>query len=229
MDVGPLPDLWPPTSDLRTPPTVLTRIELTNFMSHAHTVIEPAAGLTVLVGPNNCGKSAIVAALQILCHNDNSTYVLRHGEKECSVQVWVQEGDGESHTGLWKRKNALSYEIDGQQFDRLKGAGLPETLHQVLKLPLVEAAGETDFDVHFGAQKSPIFLLGSPSSTAARFFASSSDASRLVAMQKKHKDKLAERQREKNRLETESKQLTGELETLQPAVELDRQLKAAEQ
>ena len=55
---------------------VIKRIELINFMSHEHTVIEPAAGLTVLVGPNNCGKSAIVTALQILCHNDNSTYVL---------------------------------------------------------------------------------------------------------------------------------------------------------
>ena len=60
---------------------MITRIELTNFMSHSSTVIEPAPGLTVLTGPNNCGKSAVVAALQILCHNENSTYVLRHGEK----------------------------------------------------------------------------------------------------------------------------------------------------
>ena len=50
---------------------MITRIELTNFMSHAHTVIEPAPGLTVLVGPNNCGKSAVVAALQIICQNAN--------------------------------------------------------------------------------------------------------------------------------------------------------------
>lgn len=28
---------------------MITRMELTNVMSHAHTVIEPAAGLTVLV------------------------------------------------------------------------------------------------------------------------------------------------------------------------------------
>ena len=39
------------------PKKMITRIELTNFMSHKHTVIEPAAGLTVLVGPNNIGKS----------------------------------------------------------------------------------------------------------------------------------------------------------------------------
>src|SRR4051795_2817119 len=94
---------------------VLTRIELTNFMSHEHTVIEPAAGLTVLVGPNNCGKSAVVAALQILCHNDNSTYVLRHGEKECSVKVETDDG----HIIEWRRKTSPSYRIDGDLFDRL--------------------------------------------------------------------------------------------------------------
>jgi hypothetical protein len=37
---------------------MITRIELTNFMSHVHTVIEPAAGLTVLLGPNNCGSES---------------------------------------------------------------------------------------------------------------------------------------------------------------------------
>ena len=41
---------------------MIRRIKLVNFMSHANTVIEPADGLTILVGQNNCGKSAIVAA-----------------------------------------------------------------------------------------------------------------------------------------------------------------------
>src|SRR3954467_1795749 len=153
---------------------MITRIELTNFMSHAHTVIEPAAGLTVLVGPNNCGKSAIVAALQILCHNETSTYVLRHGQRECGVEVETSDG----HIVRWTRKNSPSYLIDGQLFDRLRGAGIPDQLHQALRLPKVDAGEDANFDVHFGAQKSPIFLLGSSAATAARFFASSSDAIR---------------------------------------------------
>lgn len=51
---------------------MIRRIELINFMSHRRTLIEPAAGLTVLVGPNNCGKSAVVSALQILCDKGSS-------------------------------------------------------------------------------------------------------------------------------------------------------------
>src|SRR5271157_856189 len=103
---------------------MIRRITLHNYMSHAHTVIEPAAGLTVLVGPNNCGKSAVIAALQILSSNENSTYVMRHGAKECSVKVETDDG----HTIQWRRKNAPSYLIDGQVFDRLRGSGLPDEL-----------------------------------------------------------------------------------------------------
>src|SRR6185436_12523227 len=98
---------------------MIRRITLHNFMAHKATVIEPAAGLTVLVGPNNCGKSAVVAALRILCHIENSTYVLRHGERECSVTVVTDDG----HTIVWRRKNSPAYTIDGEPFDRLKSGG----------------------------------------------------------------------------------------------------------
>jgi exonuclease SbcC len=204
---------------------MIKRIELTNFMSHAKTVIEPAAGLTVLVGPNNVGKSAIVAALQILCHNDNSTYVMRHGERECSVIVHTDDG----HVVEWRRKNSPSYVIDGQTFDRLSRGGIPAELHQALRLARVDAADDADFDIHFGTQKAPIFLLSSSAANAARFFASSSDAIRLVEVQKRHKEKLAQAQGEKKRLEAESRQINAELEHLEPIVEVHDRLETAEQ
>jgi exonuclease SbcC len=203
---------------------VLKRIELTNFMSHVETVIEPAAGLTVLVGPNNCGKSAVVAALQILCHNLDSTYVLRHGAKECKVAVQTADG----HTIEWRRKKSPSYVIDGAAFDRLGKGGVPESLPAALRLGKVDAGDDVDFDIHFGAQKSPIFLLDKSGATAAKFFAASSDALRLVQMQRRHKEKLNERQRERSRLEAESKQLVAELEALQPAADLDQRVKRSE-
>lgn len=203
---------------------MITHIELTNFMSHTKTVIEPSPGLTVLVGPNNCGKSAVVAALQILCYNDNSTYVTRHGEKECSVVVRTSEGD----EIRWGRKNSPSYVINGQKFDRLRGSGLPDELHQALKLPKVDAGEANEFDVHFGTQKSPIFLLGGSESTAARFFASSSDAVHLVAMQRRHKEKQTQARSRKQDLEARSRTLNEELEALQPVVTINDQLSQAE-
>jgi exonuclease SbcC len=180
-------------------------------MSHARTVIEPAEGLTVLVGPNNCGKSAVVTALQILCQNDNSTYVTRHNERECRVTIETDDG----HVIEWCRKNnSPRYTIDGQLFDRLGRNAIPEGLHDVLRLPKVAVEGNQEFDVHFGEQKSPVFLLDKPGAHAAQFFASSSDAASLVEMQKRHQQKLADARRERAQLEGRAEKLGNELAAL---------------
>lgn len=190
---------------------MIRRIELVNFMSHARTVIEPADGLTVLVGPNNCGKSAVVVALQILCHNDNSTYVTRHNERECSITVETDDG----HIVQWCRKNnSPRYTINGQPFDRLDRGALPEGLHEVLRLPKVVADGNREFDVHFGEQKSPVFLLDKPGSHAAQFFASSSDAASLVEMQKRHQQRMVDARRERIQMEARAEKLAADLAVL---------------
>src|SRR5512147_1990297 len=133
---------------------MISRIELHNFMSHSCTVIEPAVGLTVLVGPNNCGKSAIVSALQILCENDKGDYMVRHGEDDCRVVVVTDDG----HRVEWRRKKSVvSYNIDGKDVHRLQG-DIPDDLHEILRLPKVAAADGRDYDIHFGVQKAPIFL-----------------------------------------------------------------------
>lgn len=196
---------------------MIRRIELTNFMSHEHTVLEPAAGLTVLVGPNNCGKSAVVAALQILTNNVDSTYVMRHGAKECSVVVETDDG----HRIEWHRKTSPSYVIDGERFDRLKKSGLPAELAPALRLQRVP---ETLDDIHFGEQKSPLFLIDKPAAHAARFFAASSDVSRLVEMQNRHRTKHNEAKKRKVELEAKSARLTRELDALAPLPELDAEL-----
>jgi exonuclease SbcC len=203
---------------------MITRIELTNFMSHQSTVIEPAPGLTVLVGPNNCGKSAVVAALQILCNNADSTYVTRHGAKQCSVLVETDDG----HRIEWRRKTSASYRINGEKFDRLGRGKAPEQLLNVLRLPRVEVGDDNLFDVHFGEQKSPIFLLDKPASHIAKFFASSSDVDRFLKMQDLHRTKVADANREKQHLELESVTLNRELGLLEPVVELEERLVQSE-
>lgn len=205
---------------------MIRRIELRNFMSHAHTVIEPAAGLTVLVGPNNCGKSAVVEALRILSTNDRSNYITRHGEREAVIAVETDDG----RTIEWRRRrDSVSYIIDGEKFDRLRG-GIPEKLHEVLRLPQVETDSETDntFDIHFGEQKYPIFLLDRPESHAAQFFASSSDAHKLMEMQALHRQKVYDHKQDGKRLEGRAKKQEDQLAQLEPVPELDERLKQIE-
>ena len=197
---------------------MIKRLELINFMSHEHTVIEPSSGLTVLIGPNNCGKSAIVTALQILCNNPKSTYVLRHGAKECKIIVETDTGD----VIEWSRKKSGSpkYHVNGQLFDRLKSS-VPQEVHEILRMPQVQVDKES-FDVHFGEQTSPLFLLGDKEKAAAQFFASSSDAIRLVEMQDRHKSNITVRKRDLKRVTKQREELAAENAILLPVAALHK-------
>lgn len=196
---------------------MLKRIILHNFMSHSHTVIDLSPGLTVLTGPNNCGKSAFVSALQFLAENPKANFMIRHGAKECRVIVETDD----DHTIEWKRKKLnASYTIDGEDVHRKT----PTLLHEILRLSKVEAGNNDQFDVHFGEQKSPIFLLNDPPSRAAAFFASSSDASVLIEMQKRHRGKVKSAQQELTRLQAESKQTDAIVEVLAPVPGLEVEL-----
>lgn len=195
---------------------MLRRILLENFMSHARTEIRLAEGLTVLTGPNNCGKSAVVSALQILTSNSPSTHVMRHGEKVCRITVETDDG----HTICWERKKAtVKYTIDGEDIHRLGRSSVPDALHDFLRLDRVQVTtGKSthDYDIHFGEQKSPVFLLGETGSRAAAFFASSSDASRLVEMQHRHRSRLSSQRTEAKRLSRDLDSCTSRLKCYEP-------------
>jgi exonuclease SbcC len=201
---------------------LITRIELTNYMSHKSTVIEPAAGLTVLVGPNNCGKSAVADALRTICGFSRGDYMVRHGESTASVSVTTSEGS----TVKWTRKkDTVSWQVDGREVHREE----PEDLHEKLRLPLVSAeGGRQEFSVHLADQKQPLFLLGMPASAPALFFAASSDARHLIAMRQAHKKRVQDLTAKRKGTEGELERVNQLLETLDPVPPLEARLAEAE-
>lgn len=203
---------------------MIRRLELVNFMSHARTVIEPADGLTVLMGPNNCGKSAVVAAMQILCHNETSTYVMRHGERECSVTVETAEG----RTVQWRRRKSPAYFVDGAELSRLERSEVPDEVVQALRMGKVSGDGIREFDAHFGEQKNPVFLLDQSGSHAAQFFASSSDAANLVEMQRLHQHRMSEARKDRVRLVANADRLALDLAILAEAALIELSIQEAE-
>ena len=195
---------------------MIRRIVLKNFMSHSHTVIDLADGLNVLIGENNSGKSAIVAALQAVCRNASGGYMVRHGKSECSVEIETVEG----HKLTWRRHNAkVSYQINGEDVERLRG-GIPDKLHELLRLPLVETSRDS-FDVHFGEQKQPIFLLNDRSSDRAAFFASSSDTCKLIEMQELHRNRIKDAKRSHKTKTAKQQQLSKQAEIYQALDEIN--------
>lgn len=167
---------------------MIRRISLESFMSHKKTVIEPAPGLTVIVGPNNCGKSAVIVALECLLRNEGGTGVfVRHGEKEAKVTVWTEEGDRIQWIRPAKTGARYTLNVSERGGERLGQSQVPEWLNARLQMPDIEG-----INVHLSEQKSPIFLLNEKAGVVARFFSSTSDAGLLVRMQKRLLEKKQE-------------------------------------
>lgn len=200
---------------------MLTRIRLHNYMSHVDTQLELHPGVNVIIGPNNCGKSAIVSALQTLLGENAGDYMVRHGEKECIVEVHTDD----PHVIVWKRRGgAIRYQIDGKEFARAGRGNFPDGFPETVRLTKVTTADEKkSFDVHFGQQKSPIFLLDSEGDTA-KFFSTTSDAERLIEMQVRHRNNTRDAAaRHKDTLRALTA-LETQLASLAALDELDRQI-----
>ncbi len=197
---------------------MLVRLHLENFMAHASTSLDLGPGLSVLTGPNNTGKSAVVEALRCLASNPPPRSYIRHGAKEARVSA--EFGDGTRVTWI-RRKTYAGYEIlrpgaEGPEEYYKFGRTPPREVLDILRMGPVELEGrppEEAVDVHIGDQRYPIFLLDRPPSAIAAFFASSSESAHLLAMQ----DRLKNRVRLERRREAE---LTTRMNTL--AAELDR-------
>ncbi|MGE5611133.1 MAG: AAA family ATPase [Bacillota bacterium] len=204
---------------------MLRRITLENFMSHAHTVIDLADGLTVLVGPNNCGKSAVIEALRTVCTNLPAEMLVRHGQREARITIETDD----NHTIVWRRKGpTVSYIIDGREVHRLKGS-VPDDLHDVLRLPKVTTPQGDTFDIHFALQKSPMFLIDESGSKAAGFFSTSSDAEKLMQMQQRHREKVRNAKARHKDLTGEVERLAAQLQALSPVDELSSRVEQTEQ
>lgn len=170
---------------------MIRRLILTDFMAHEHTELELGQGVTVLSGPNNSGKSAIVEALRCVATNPPNDCFIRHGAKEARVEVELDDGT----RVIWGRKPRSAWyelypagadaEAEPVTFHKMGRGKVPEEIEECLRLSLVslDDGGSAAVDVHLGNQREPVFLLGGKGSEIAAFFAASSESAHLLKMQ----------------------------------------------
>ncbi|WP_300162154.1 AAA family ATPase, partial [Solidesulfovibrio sp.] len=199
---------------------------LVDFMAHARTVFDLAPGLNVLTGPNNSGKSAVVEALRCLAENPAPRHVVRHGAAEARVTAELDDGT----TVAWVRRPKYAlYELtrpgaaEPEVFAKF-GRTPPEEIVKVLGLPPVPIEGGDAVDVHIGNQREPVFLLNRPGSVLSGFFAASTEAAHLVAMQNLLTDRIRRAKAEKKRQEKRLAGLAAELDRLAPLPGLEMRL-----
>jgi DNA repair exonuclease SbcCD ATPase subunit len=208
---------------------LIKTIYLENFMAHKATTIELSPGVTVITGPNNIGKSAVVEAIRYLVYNPSPKNVIRHGAKKAVVRLELDSGE----IITWQRqdKNA-SYTIQqpgqGPEAYHKFGRDVPDDVRSLLRLELVET-DTGKLDIHLGNQREPIFLLDRPGSHAAGFFAASSEADYLLKMQQALKSRIDQANRDKKRLSQELTDLAKQLLGFEPLDDLAGQISQAEQ
>jgi len=197
---------------------MIKRITVENYMAHKRSTIELAEGVTVITGPNNSGKSALVEAIRSVAQNPPSgRHAVRHGARSAVVRIELDTGEAVE----WERteKTALYRiypgEADGsgsqspEVFAKF-GRFPPDDVRRLLRLDLVET--ETGpVDIHIGNQRYPIFLLDQSGSQAASFFAASTEAEYLLRMQQALKTKTDETRRRRKDLAGRCVRLEGEL------------------
>lgn len=197
---------------------MIKSIALENFMSHQATRIELAPGVTVITGPNNVGKSALVEAVRSLVQNPSQKYSIRHGAKQAVVRIELDSGE----IIEWVRTEKTAYyrlfrpqangeeELGEPEEYRKIGLTVPEDIQTLLRLGRVDTESG-DIDIHVGNQRDPIFLLDSPGSHAASFFAASTEAEYLLRMRQALKSRA-------DYAKTSSKVLASEGQTLEKAI-----------
>jgi DNA repair exonuclease SbcCD ATPase subunit len=168
---------------------MIKSLALENFMSHLATRIDLAPGVTVITGPNNVGKSAVVEAVRSLVQNPSQKHSIRHGARQAVVRLVLDSGeiiewvrtDRTAYYRLFRPEDGGREEAGEPAEYRKIGLTVPEDIRSRLRLGLVET-DSGDIDIHIGNQREPIFLLNSPGSQAAGFFAASSEAEYLLGM-----------------------------------------------
>ena len=198
---------------------MIKKLILDDFLAHGHTELDLGPGVTVISGPNNSGKSSIVEALRCLAQNPSPKFFIRHGAREARVSAVLE--DDTMVTWIRRPKYAM-YEIvrsgEEEPVTYAKfGRKTPEDVLDLLRLDNVFLEGiNEDVDVHLGDQRRPVFLLDRPGSAMASFFASSTEATHLVAMQQLLKTKMTQAKRDDRTLGQAMQRFAGVLDVLQP-------------
>jgi DNA repair ATPase RecN len=215
---------------------MIKRLKIKDYMAHKETELELDPGVTVLTGPNNSGKSAVVEALRSVAQNPPPHHVIRHGASQAVVRVELDSG--EAVEWVRSRGNTIYRQFkavpDGDdagappEIYAKFGRTPPEDIRNLLRLDLVETESDA-VDIHIGNQRYPIFLLDQTGSQAASFFAASTEAEYLLRIQQALKTKTDRARSKRKELLQECAELEDSLKFYLPLEDLDLNLSTSEE
>jgi len=148
----------------------IKRMTIENFQSHARTEIEFGAGLNVIVGPSDHGKSAIIRALRwVLFNEPRGADFIRTGESECRVTVELSSGATITRLRSSSKNRYVLNTPDGtEQIFEGFGSVVPQEIIDVHGMLQIYLDSDLTEPLNFGYQLDGPFLLAESGATKAK-------------------------------------------------------------
>ncbi len=138
---------------------MIKRLELTDFESHKHTVIDDFSdGLNLIVGDSNSGKSSMLRAIKLAAYNMFDTASVRIGAKFCIVRIDTDKG----YVKVKRGQKVNEWEVCriGEapvKFEKV-GKNIVPQAAEVIGLKMV-TLGDVEFPVNVMSQLESHFML----------------------------------------------------------------------
>lgn len=138
---------------------IFNTLKITNFQSHANTEISFVAGLNVIVGPSNTGKSAIVRALRKLIRDDppGKTFI-RQGQTECVISLIIEKNNATCEIVRKITASKNLYYLNDFEFGGF-GREIPQEIQDTLEMFLIVLENSDKVDLHFADQHDTPFMV----------------------------------------------------------------------
>ncbi len=134
---------------------MLTKLDITNFQSHAQTSLSFVPGINIIHGHSDSGKSAVLRSLYWLMYNRPlGNGIMRHGTKETKVAATFT---GEVQVERIKQSSFNGYILNGERLGAT-GSEVPEPVLSAIHVDVVNVQRQMD----------PPFLLSSSAAEVAR-------------------------------------------------------------
>ncbi len=109
---------------------MIDSLQIRNFQAHGRLKIQFAPGVTAIVGPTNCGKSAVMRALIWIVRNKpTGTAFMKHGETSARARITL----GELKVARIREKSENCYLL-GDESLRAMGADVPGAVISALRI-----------------------------------------------------------------------------------------------